>query len=60
MVRVVFQPLLAKMFEYSAPAGVASMIPYLAKVVPPKDVKPLAWKHLVGLIADSWGQYNMS
>jgi hypothetical protein len=58
MVRIVIQPLLEKMFEYLAPAGVASMIPYLAKVVP--DMKPLASKHLAGLIADSRGQYNMS
>jgi hypothetical protein len=60
MVSVAIQPFLAKMYEYLAPAGVASMIPYLAKVVAPKDVKSLAWKHLAGLVADSWGQYNMS
>jgi len=58
--RVVIQSSLAKMFEYLKLVGVALMILYLVKVVPPMDVQPLAWKHLLGLIVDSWGQYNMS
>jgi hypothetical protein len=52
-VRVVIQPLLVTMFEYLALAVAASMTLYLVKAVSPMAVQPLAWKHLLVLIADS-------